>query len=107
MELGKSLLATNHQKPQKIGCTVWFGAKWYVPPLLHHLHVQIHSMMSKITHDCYISNQHSEPDLKGAEGNLRCNTLNPIRPACTRECGEEGGPLMRHCWTLTQRGEMC
>lgn len=51
-------------------------------------------MMSKITHDCYISNQHSEPDLKGAEGNLRCNTWNPIRPACTRECGEEGGPLM-------------
>lgn len=30
--------------------------------------------MSIITHNCYISNRHSEPDLEGAEGNLLCNT---------------------------------
>lgn len=58
-------------------------------------------MMSMITHNCYISNQHSEPDLEGGgEWNLRWNV------ETNQTCDElaRGGD---DCWTLTQQGEMC
>lgn len=91
-------------------CTWRFGVRWKWTELLLHFQEQIHSMMSVITHNCYISNHHSDLD---GEWNLGWNKLKPIRPACMRgerRWEEERGGvwwICRDCWTLTQWGEMC
>lgn len=84
--LTSRLLIVRYETTKGSVALLRFGVKWYVTALLLHFHEQIHSMMSLITHNCYWSNQHSEPDLSWG---LSWNVSKPIRPA-RLEGGERG-----------------